>query len=111
MTASFLKYEMIKTHLLKVHGVTEEACFPSSILLPSNTYLFHWSCKLCRDFRMKPTEKLVIQHIGKVHGSFYLASGGWWSAVCRICDVEWTGDEVRKHKNQHRREGFAIEEH
>ena len=60
--------------MLEAHGVTEETYLPCSIILPSN--LLHWSCKLCQNFRMKPTEQLVIQHIEEVHGAFFLATSG-----------------------------------
>ena len=91
--------------------MSEETCLPCSILLPTN--LLRWSCKLCRDFRMKPSEQLVTRHIGEVHGAFFLASsssGSWWSAVCSLCQVEGTGEMIRQHEEQHRREGFAREE-
>ena len=62
---------------------------------------------------MKPSEQLVTRHIGEVHGAFFLASsssGSWWSAVCSLCQVEGTGEMIRQHEVQHRREGFAREE-
>merc|ERR1712183_895547 len=99
----------MKTHLKEAHGVTEETCLPSTILLPAN--LLRWSCKLCQDCRLKPKEKVVLQHIGEVHGEFFLAkSGGSYSASCRICQIEGTGDLIRQHGEHHRREGFATEE-
>ena len=96
MTLDFLKYEEIKAHLQEAHRITSH--LPSNLLLPG----LH---------DIKPNKELVLQHIAEAHGGFYLANSvsGWCSAVCRICQMEGTGDLFRQHGEQHRMERVATE--
>ena len=92
---------MMKLHLLEAHRVVEETCVPGSVILPSS--LIRWTCKICPDFTMKQDEKDVLMHIALKHSAFYISrKNSWCKAVCRICLLEGTEEEIRRHTELHR---------
>ena len=92
---------MMKLHLLEAHRVVEETCVPGSVILPAS--LIRWTCKICPDFTMKQDEKDVLMHIALKHSAFYISrKSRWCKAVCRVCLLEGTEEEMRSHTELHR---------